>query len=215
MSSAPTPPPDSPPDSSPTAPPVRGHGFERVCDALPGWVFCLCGLVLLAMVVLTPVWLTHHGTAWRLRVMQAQAEALRQQTERYEAFAAAIGDDDPVVLERLALTHLRMTVKGKTPLWVWPVEQDSGDIGAWLSVPQPVLGRDVPFYVPPSNRLTRLVTGPGRPALLAVGLLCLVAGVLFNPRSGRWEVRGTIRGAGRERVFVHEKSLTQVRAGVA
>lgn len=171
-----------------------GGWCDRVCDALPGWVFCGCGAVLLAMVVLTPVWLTHDETAWRLRVMQAQATALQQQTERYQAFAAAIGDDDPVVLERLALTHLRMTVKGKTPLWVRPVEQDTGDIGAWLAVPQPVLGRDVPHYVPPSNRMTRLVTGPGRPALLAVGLMCLVAGVLFNPRSGRASVRGRWAG---------------------
>ena len=52
-------------------------------------------------------------------------------------------------------------------------------------VRQPVIGRDVPDYFEPSNRLTRLVTGPGRAALLLGGLLCLVAGVLFNPRTTR------------------------------
>ncbi|MEM7625506.1 MAG: hypothetical protein AAF333_07755 [Planctomycetota bacterium] len=143
----------------------------------------MCGVILLAVVVLTPPWLELHENAWRLRVMRAQAQALRQQTQRYEEFAAAITADDPVVLERLAMTHLRMSMAGKYPLRVRPVELDTGDVGAWLSVPQPVLGRDVPFYAAPRNRLVRLVTGPGRPALLAVGLVCLIAGVLFNPRS--------------------------------
>lgn len=156
---------------------------DRLADALPGWMFCVCGVILLAVVVLTPPWLELHENAWRLDVMQAQAGALRQQTQRYEEFAAAIVADDPVVIERLAMTHLRMSMAGKHPLRVRPVEQDTGDIGAWLSVPQPVLGRDVPFYAVPRNRLVRLVTGPGRPALLAVGLVCLIAGVLFNPRS--------------------------------
>ena len=165
--------------------PERGNWFERRCDALPGWVFCGCGALILGVVVLTPPWLAQHETAWKLRVMQAQAAALAEQAERYESFTAAIADDDPVVLERLALTHLRKTVAGKTPLSVRPVEQETGDVGDWLAVRQPVIGRDVPHYFEPSNRLTRLVTGPGRAALLLVGLLCLVAGVLFNPRTTR------------------------------
>ena len=156
---------------------------DRFADALPGWMFCVCGAVLLAVVVLTPPWLELHENAWRLEVMQAQALALRQQTDRYEQFAAAIEADDPVVLERLAMTHLRMSMAGKHPLHVRPVEEDTGDVGAWLRVPQPVIGRDVPYYAAPRNRLVRLVTGPGRPALLAVGLVCLITGVLFNPRS--------------------------------
>lgn len=157
--------------------------IERGFNALPGWVFCVCGALILAVVVLTPPWLAQHETTWKLKVMQAQAAALADQAERYGSFAAAINDDDPVVLERLALTHLRQTVAGKTPLWVLPVEQETGDVGDWLAVPQPIIGGDLPHYFAPSNRLIRLVTGPGRPALLLVGLLCVVAGVLFNPRS--------------------------------
>ncbi|MBB6431170.1 hypothetical protein [Algisphaera agarilytica] len=175
-----------PPSAEPRPVPAQpGNWFERRCDTLPGWVFCICGAAILAVVVLTPPWLDQHEAAWRLRAMQAQASALAEQTERYESFAAAIADDDPVVLERLALTHLRKTVAGKTPLWVPPVDQETGNVGDWLAVRQPVIGRDVPHYFAPNNRLTRLVTGPGRVALLLVGLLCLVAGVLFNPRTVR------------------------------
>jgi hypothetical protein len=158
---------------------------EAVADAMPGWMFLLSGLALFAVVVLTPPWLAHQQQAWRLQVMQAQADALSRQTERYEAFANALAEDDAVVLERLAMTHLRLGVAGKRPLWVRPVEQETGDVGAWLSVAQPVVGRDVPVLVATSNRLTRIATGPGRPALLVVSLLCIVSGVLFNPRSDR------------------------------
>ncbi len=164
-----------------------GSWVERVADFLPGVMFLISGLALLAAVAVVPAWLAHHEYTWRLMVMQSQAAALSQQTGRYESFADALRDDDPVVLERLAMTHLRLGMVGKTPLWVRSLEDETGDVGAWLSVPQPELGVDVPFYAPSRNRLVRLVTGPGRPALLLVSLMCIVAGVLFNPRSG--EVR--------------------------
>ncbi|MEO1236222.1 MAG: hypothetical protein AAFX76_05480 [Planctomycetota bacterium] len=156
---------------------------ERCCDALPGWMCCVAGVALLGAVVLTPAWLELDEAAWRLGVMRAQARALSAQAENYAGFAAAIADDDPVVLERLAMTHLRMGAAGKTTLRVVSVDDEPGDVGAWLSVPQPVVGVDLPDYVTPANRLTRLVTGPARPWLLAVGLLCVVGGVGFNPRS--------------------------------
>ncbi|MEM6459018.1 MAG: hypothetical protein AAF710_06465 [Planctomycetota bacterium] len=158
--------------------------LDRLGDALPGWMFVAAGLTLLAAVVLTPPWLAQHEASWRLRVMQAQAAAHAEQAERYQRFAAAVADDDPVVLERLALTHLRMTLAGKQPLRVTTPDRESGDVGAWLAVPQPVVGRDLPAYAPPDRRVVRLLDGAGRPALLLVGLTCLVAGVLFNPRSG-------------------------------
>ena len=171
---------------------------DRLADALPGLMFLVSGLALLAAVAVVPGWLAHHEYAWRLSVMQAQAEALRTQTQRYERFAQALRDDDPVVLERLAMTHLRLGMAGKQPLWVRPVEEETGDVGAWLSVAQPELGVDVPFYAPPRSRLVRLVMGPGRPALLLVGLMCVVAGVLFNPRSG--QASAVVVATRRERV---------------
>ena len=173
---------------------------DRVADGVPGLMFLVSGLVLLAVVAITPAWLTHHEHGWRLTVMQAQAAALREQTQQYENFAQALRDDDPVVLERLAMTHLRLGMAGKSPLWVRPLDQETGDVGAWLSVPQPELGVDLPFYAPPRNRLVRLVTGPGRPALVIVGLMCVIAGVLFNPRSDHARQRVAMRASAREPV---------------
>ncbi len=153
-------------------------------DALPGWLFTLAGSVLLAVVVLVPAWLDHHEAAWRLGIMRAQAQALSQQRQNYEAFASALQADDPVLLERLALTHLNLTLEEKQPVRLsTPASADTADVGAWLAVPQPVIGQDLPAYLAPANRLTRVATGPGRPALLAIGLICLIGGIFFNPRS--------------------------------
>ena len=196
----------------PGLPPEKPCGaWERVGDALPGLLFLVSGLALLAAVTLVPAWIVHHEHTWRLTVMQAQAAALSEQTGRYEAFAAALADDDPVVLERLAMTHLRLGMAGKTPLWVRPLEQETGDVGEWLSVPQPQLGRDVPRYVPPTGRLVRLTTGPGRPALLGVSLMCIVAGVLFNPRSG--EETAAVAGAGSATPLPADRHRVRPRPG--
>ena len=182
--------PTAPPQPARGVDPAAGHDapssgwrLDRVADALPGWLFCSCGAVLLAAVALTPAWLDHHESAWRLKVMQAQARALHEQTQRYERFADALSEDDPVVLERLAMTHLRMAVQGKAPLRPVEVTEDSADVGVWLALRQPEVGRDLPPYRRPESRFIRLVTGTGRPAMLGVSLLLLVCGVLFNPDS--------------------------------
>ena len=161
----------------------RASMTSRLADRLPGWMFLTSGLALFAAVVLTPPWLALREDTWKLQVMQAQSSALATQTQRYQLFDNALRNDDPVVLERLALTHLRLGVKGKLPLWVRPVAEETGDVGAWLSVAQPQIGQDLPAFQPLQNRLTRIVTGSARPALAGISLLLIVAGVLFNPRS--------------------------------
>lgn len=155
-------------------------------DTLPGWLFTAAGAALLAVVVLTPAWLDQHEAAWRLGVMRAQANALASQRNNYETFAAALQADDPVLLERLALTHLNLSLEGKHAVRLTqPASAGTADVGAWLAVPQPVIGRDLPAYAPPTNRLVRVATGPGRPALLAIGLACLIGGIFYGPGSRR------------------------------
>ncbi len=154
-------------------------------DTLPGWLFTAAGAALLAVVVLTPAWLDEHEAAWRLGVMRAQADALAQQRSNYEVFAAALEADEPVLLERLALTHLNLSLKDVYPVRITePASAGTADVGAWLAVPQPRIGRDLPAYAPPNNRLTRVATGPGRPGLLAIGLVCLIGGIFYGPGAG-------------------------------
>jgi len=151
-------------------------------DALPGWLFTVAGTALLAVVVLTPAWLDQHEATWRLGVMRAQADALARQRSNYETFAAALRADDPVLLERLALTHLNLGLAGKHAVRLSePASAGTADVGAWLAVPQPVIGRDLPAYAPPDNRLIRVATGPGRPAVLAIGLACLIGAIFYGP----------------------------------
>ncbi len=155
-------------------------------DTLPGWLFTAAGAALLAVVVLTPAWMDQHEAAWRLEVMRAQANALASQRTNYETFASALQADDPVLLERLALTHLNLSLEGKHAVRLTqPASAGTADVGAWLAVPQPVIGRDLPAYAAPTNRLVRVATGPGRPAVLAIGLACLIGGIFYGPGSRR------------------------------
>ena len=161
--------------------PRRSLG-TRLIDGLPGTLFVLAGAGILAVVWLGPAWLEHHEVAWRLSVMRAQAEAMEEQATRHDAFAAAVAADDPVVLERLALAQLRETPEGKEAVVVRPRDERESEVGTWLAVAQPVVGRDVPAYHEPRWRVLRLATGPARWGLLVVGCLFMVGGVFYQPR---------------------------------
>jgi hypothetical protein len=156
--------------------------MERTLNRLPGWLFVAVGLAILGAVLLTPAILDNGKTAWRLDLMRAQAAAMSEQAERYRMFHAAVLADDPVVLERLALTQLRETHVDKVPLTVRPIDRESANVGTWLAVRQPVIGKDLPGYAAAHNRVTRLAQGPMKVALLVVGSLCIIGGILFDPR---------------------------------
>ena len=57
-------------------------------------------------------------------------------------------------------------------------------IESWLTSPQPVVGRDIQPLRVINSRLTRLTSGASRYVLLAVAILCLVAGLLPNDPEG-------------------------------
>ena len=160
----------------------RRSPLSRLLDATPGTLFVLAGVGMLAVVLLAPAWLNNREVAWRLDVMRAQAAAMGEQAARYDAFAAAVAADDPVVLERLALAQLRETPGGKDPVVVRTRSERDSEVATWLAVAQPVVGRDVPAYAAPNRRVLRLATGPGRVALLVVGCLCIIGGVFHQPR---------------------------------
>jgi len=179
--------------------------FGRLIDALPGWMCVVGGAVLLAMFVWTPQWLAGREIAWQRDLMQAQAEALVEQRDRYATFEAALAEGDPILLERLAFTELRQKRVGQQLLApeadvllarnteFWPDDPSlamqptasatmPGSVHAWLRVPMPVVGQDIKPPAPIQSHLTRIVTGPLRlPALLfAVGVMAM--GVLMQVR---------------------------------
>ncbi len=158
---------------------------------LPGWLFLTAGLLLLALVLLTPAWLTHRELVWQRDLMRLQVRQLERQAERYADFRAALAAEEPVLLERLALMQLGLSPTAKTPLWMgadspWIAPGDAaggggGAVDAWLAQPLPRVGVDVPAPRAIDSRLTRLTTGLPRTLLITAALACVLAGVWATP----------------------------------
>jgi hypothetical protein len=180
--------------------PLRPHPIETLLTALAGWLPLLGGLVLLAMTLITPEWMGWRDLVWQRDMLKLQAQSLETQRDSYSGFHDALSADDPVLLERLAFTHLRYKPAGKhlmDDLWLvsGPAPGSAPGVGAvagtgsgpygtagsseviesWLAAPQPVVGRDIRPLIQMNTRLTRLTRGPSRYVLLAVAILCLIA----------------------------------------
>ncbi|MFA9478326.1 hypothetical protein ACERK3_08460 [Phycisphaerales bacterium AB-hyl4] len=170
------------------------HPVERLFAALPGWMFLLGALSLMAMTLITPPWLHGRDLAWKQELMHAQLDRLTRQQDRYKQFHASLVADDPILLERLAFTQLRLKPTDRELLdpmggrSVAGVPLGHGEAGgatieAWLAEPMPVVGVDVPARTPIETRLTRLTQGRNRLGLLAAALLCLLGALWYGPAS--------------------------------
>lgn len=187
--------------------PLRSHPLETLLTALAGWLPLLGGLTLLGMTLITPEWLGWRELVWQRDMLSLQAESLETQRASYSAFHDTLLSDDPVLLERLAFTHLRYKPAGKQlmdDLWfvsgpatainsMAAVSGGGGEtrgirgsramagsnevIESWLATPQPVVGRDIQPLRPINSRMTRLTRGPSRYVMLVVAILFLIAGL--------------------------------------
>ncbi|MEX0653341.1 MAG: hypothetical protein WD534_01245 [Phycisphaeraceae bacterium] len=175
------------------------HPAERFFAALPGWLFLIGALTLLALMLLTPAWLHGREMAWKQQFMQAQLEHLEAQQQRYQQFHAALQSHDPVLLERLAFTHLRLKPAdkqlldpaGSTAMVATPSgpagsatpgdRLPSAAVEAWLAEPMPVVGEDVPAPHRLETRLTRLVQGRSRLGIIVAAMLCLLGSLWYGP----------------------------------
>ncbi len=157
----------------------------RAVDALPGLLMLLGGLALVAMAALTPAWLELGRLDAQRELMQQQADALTEQTRRYETFHQAVRADDPVLIERLAYTQLRREPRGRQSVPVHTAGGGGlppGDIDRWLRVEPASADPDLLERATPSTRLTRLAGGVTRFVLLAAGMFCVVGGLWWGPR---------------------------------
>jgi hypothetical protein len=156
---------------------------------LPGWMFMVSGMVLVAAALLAPAWREGQRMKWQLDLMSLQADALVKQGESYHQFHEALASDDPVLLERLAYLHLRLKPAGTETLdtqaaaqWLMDARENNRtgafSIEAMLHQPLPRAGVDYPVPDPPQSRLVRLTTGTYRLAILLVGGLCLAVGLM-------------------------------------
>ena len=169
---------------------------RRLAAHLPGWSALICGLTLIGLTVLMPVYRDLEQMQWRRDLMRAQAQQLAEQTLSYRQFHAALADDDPIVLQRLAYYQLHLKPAGTEPLatpgegstltWVnvpgasgTPGWDDMPTIEALLHRPLPREGVDCYAPLPPDSRITRLTSGSSRLVLAAAGLMLVYVGMLL------------------------------------
>lgn len=164
--------------------------LDRAARRLPGWMFLLSGLVMGSTCLLMPAWREHQALQWHLGLMRAQASQFARQEEGYRHFQNALQIGDPLLLERLAFTYLRLKPVGTLPL------DDPGRMVAaggaraasatefatieqMLHEPMPAIGKD---FSPPrkvDSKLVRLTMGPARPIVLGLSLMCIYVGIVW------------------------------------
>lgn len=155
-------------------------------DALPGWIFFLGGLILLAMAILMPVLGDLREMDGRLELMRSQAERMARQEESYQNFLAAVENDDPVLLERLAYYQLHLKPAGSIVLAslgtadpAWMSRLSMPTIEALLHEPLPDAKAAMRQIRVPNSRLVRLTSGPQQIVLASAALICLGLGLIL------------------------------------
>lgn len=171
------------------------HTLERIAAPLPGWLFLLSGITLVALSLLVPAWADVREMDWQVKVMRLQAQSFEAKVDSYKEFNAALAVDDPVLLERLAYYHLRLKPVGAQAVLLNHTaapgsatrQERIPTVEELLHRPVPTPGVNMPAYKPLNTRLLRLTRNtPTRLAMLAAGLLCVTAGITaVTPRVTR------------------------------
>lgn len=170
-------------------------------DAAIGWMlswgFVLVGLASIAAAALFPAYLETLDLQDQRGVLEARAQSLSEEHERYARFHNALVDDDPVLIERLALTELRLRPVGTGVVGAGPRDlaavidspnpdairqqadlwTDQGSVEHWLSRPDLRPVEPAPAARPRQTRLLSYATGENRPWLAGFGALMLLLGL--------------------------------------
>ena len=152
--------------------------FDRMVAYSIGLVFLALGLVMVASVVLIPVLLENGELQSQRDLLRLQADRMAEQEESYRRTLSALEAEDPLLLERVAYSYLRLkptgaevvqtTDSGPTPL---------STIESWLHKPMPTAPEAGNHIIPP--HLIRLVIGETRYMVLALGVVLLMLGLML------------------------------------
>lgn len=152
------------------------------CDA-GGWLLLLTGCAVMSMTLLAPAWVDVRQLADQRNALDNDLRRIHAQVGNYIAFTQAIQDGDPILLQRLAWHQLHLKPAGAIPLdGLGPADQlMSQTPDQWL---RPVVYEPAPDIAPlpplPDTRFTRLILGPARPWVLALGAWLVLFGLLTH-----------------------------------
>lgn len=172
---------------------------DAVVGGALGWLFILVGCAAIAAAALIPAYFETLDVKQARETEAIKAQMLADERQRYIDFHQALLDDDPVLLERLAMTELRLK-----PVGTEVAQHTASDPLALVVEPTPVaiqhalasqsqmrsieneLSRpdlkqkaviDVQVERPRQTRLIIAATGEYRPLLAGVGALLVLMGL--------------------------------------
>ena len=179
-----------------------GQLWLRAAEHAPGFLAVVAGAAVLSAMVLVPAHMERERVEWRRDVMAAQAGHLASLAKRYHDFSQALAEGQPVLLERLAYSQLKIRPVGKSAVPLGDAAEPGGaeghtsvlaatrlddpaDIHAWLSRPLPEVGRELAPHRPVRTRLARLAMGQSRVGLIVAGGILIFGGLLWSPTKTR------------------------------
>jgi len=178
--------------------PEPGRADAIVGGAL-GWLFMMAGAAAVAAAALIPTYFETLDIQQSREVEAAKAGLLSEECQRYVDFHQALIDEDQVLLERLALTELRLKAVGTEVAYydasdpMALVTDTSPDSIHRALVDQPLMRSienelsrpdlkrqadlDIQVERPRRTRLVEAATGEFRPVMAGAGGLLLMMGL--------------------------------------
>jgi hypothetical protein len=172
---------------------------DAVIGGALGWLFILVGCAAIAAAALIPAYFDTLDTRQARENEAVKAKMLADERQRYIDFHQALIDDDPVLIERLAMTELRLKPVGSQVAQHGPsdpmalvleptsiaIEQAFAGQSQMHSIEnelsRPDLKRqaviDVQIDRPRQTRLIIAATGEYRPILAGAGALLVLMGL--------------------------------------
>ncbi len=192
----------SEPRSEPLMAPVPAG--EWIISEAASWLCLSAGLLVLSLTLLIPEMIRNQQIAHQLRVLELQETRATETLERHKNVLEALEYDDPVLLEHLALTQLRLKPVGTHPLTAPRVDPAANATSVydlqnyvagstavdavenWLNpIPRPA-GEVIPKYRPPPTLLVHWTSErPARGISLFLGIVLAVVGLWPKVRAGR------------------------------
>ena len=163
-------------------PSLNREQLDAAPSRLPGWLFLLTGMIIVGATVLMPTRLDLVRLKDEVSRMDHQAGRMGSRESAYRQFHLALRTDDPILLRWLAYYHLRLKPAGSNA-----IDHPGSAIPTVESlVALPQTPAPTQRAKRSTSRLVRLTCGPQRYGMFAVGLLCVVAGLMMPiDRSGR------------------------------
>jgi len=185
-------------DDDNATPDTRGQADAVIGGAL-GWLFILVGCAAIAAAALIPAYFDTLDTRQSREAEAIKAKMLADERQRYIDFHQALIDDDPVLIERLAMTELRLKPVGSEVAQHGPsdplalvdeptpvaIQQAMAGQSQMRSIEnelsRPDLKRkaviDVQIDRPRQTRLIVAATGEYQPLLAGIGALLVLMGL--------------------------------------